>query len=224
MRFILHPPRSGGDHTVKGLRPNPPPVRVFVIGARAESSLPRDVWVQLTYLFPRCSFHIILVGPEAMANRDNEFPLPERTARNPFGAIIEDRLHPRMKISTFVDYYHTIHLTNYFYPYDPYFDCFVLFHPGLGHPASSHEWEATLPLLLETKVPIISTGYTQYDMQRDIDWVHKRCKGEFDILLEPGENTFRSLRWDLNDMDPQDISCGNWGLWVFRGKRYVFSV
>lgn len=220
LRYTLHPPKSGGDGSVKGLRLEAPPVRIFVLGARAESSLPRDAWLQLAYLFPRSRFHLILIGPEAMANRDDEFPLPPRTPSNPFGAIVEDQMSSLMKISTIVDYYHTLHQTGYFQPYDPYFDCFVLFHPGLGHPASSHEWAETIPMLLETKAPIISTGYTQYDMQRDVDFVHKTAKGEFDILLEPGENIFRSLRWDLNDMDPQDISCGNWGVWAFRGKRY----
>ena len=156
-----------------------------------------------------------------MANRDDEFPLPERTPSNPFGAVVEDRVSSQMKISTIVDYYHTVHQTGHFAPHDPYFDCFVLFHPGLGHPASSFEWEDTLPQLLETKVPIISTGYTQFDLERDVEWVKEKSKGEFDVLLEPGENIFRSLRWDLNDMDPQDVSCGNWGVWAFRGKRYV---
>lgn len=156
-----------------------------------------------------------------MANRDDEFPLPERTPSNPFGAVVEDRVWYKMKISTIVDYFHTVHNTGYFAPYDPYFDCFMLFHPGLGHPASSHEWDETLPLLLETKLPIISTGYTQFDMERDVEWVQQKSGGEFDMLLKPGENTFRSLRWDLNDADPQDITCGNWGVWAFRGKRYV---
>ncbi|KAI0902266.1 zinc-finger of mitochondrial splicing suppressor 51-domain-containing protein [Annulohypoxylon nitens] len=220
LRYTLHPPMSGGGEDVKGLRPEAPPVRIFILGARAESSLPRNVWVQLAHLFPRGKFHIIFIGPESMANRDDEFPLPPRTPSNPFGAIVEDRVWPTMKISTIVDYYHTIHKTGQFYPYDPYFDCFVMFHPGLGHPASSHEWAETVPLLLETKAPIIVTGYTQYDMDRDIEWVRKTCSGEFDLLMEPGENTFRSLRWDLNDLDPQDISCGNWGVWAFRGKRY----
>ncbi|KAI8634530.1 PXA domain-containing protein [Xylariaceae sp. FL1651] len=219
LRYTLHPPRTGGGVGIKGLRPEAPPVRIFILGARAESSLPRNVWVQLAHLFPRGKFHLIFVGPESMANRDDEFPLPPRTASNPFGAIVEDRVWPTMKISTIVDYYHTLHKTGHFYPYDPYFDCFVMFHPGLGHPASSHEWADTVPLLLETKAPIIVTGYTQHDMERDIAWVNKTCRGEFDILMEPGENTFRSLRWDLNDLDPQDVSCGNWGVWAFRGKR-----
>ncbi|KAL2259968.1 hypothetical protein VTK26DRAFT_6180 [Humicola hyalothermophila] len=220
LRYTLHPPKSGGGMDVKGLRMESPPVRLFILGARAESSLPRDVWVQLAHLFPRSRLHLIFIGPESMTNRDDEFPLPPRTASNPFGAIVEDRVWPTMKISTIVDYYHTIHKTGYFYPYDPYFDCFVMFHPGLGHPASSHQWEESLPMLLETKAPIIVTGYTQEDMERDINWVHKTASGEFDVLLEPGENRFRSLRWDLNDLDPQDISAGNWGVWAFRGKRY----
>lgn len=221
LRYTLHPPKTGGGVGIEGLRPEAPPVRIFILGARAESSLPRNVWVQLAHLFPRGKFHLIFIGPESMANRDDEFPLPPRTASNPFGAVIEDRVWPSMKISTIVDYYHTLHKTGHFYPYDPYFDCFVMFHPGLGHPASSHEWAETVPLLLETKAPIIVTGYTQLDMERDIAWVDKTCRGEFDMLMDPGENIFRSQRWDLNDLDPQDISCGNWGVWAFRGKRYV---
>ena len=220
LRYTLHPPRSGGGLDIKGLRPNPPPVRIFILGARAESSLPREVWIQLSYIFPRVAFHLIFIGPESMANRDSEFPLPPRTPRNPFGAIVEDRISHQMKISTFVEYYHTLHSAGHFYPYDPYFDCFMLFHPGLGHPVSSHEWEETLPQLLETKVPIVCTGYTEWDMQRDRSWVEEKVRGEYDLLMEPGENRFRSLRWDLNDLDPSDISCGNWGVWAFRGKRY----
>ncbi|KAI0460701.1 PXA domain-containing protein [Xylaria acuta] len=219
LRYTLHPPRTGGGVGIRDLRPEAPPVRLFILGARAESSLPRNVWVQLAHLFPRGKFHLVFIGPESMANRDDEFPLPPRTASNPFGAVVEDRVWPTMKISTIVDYYHTLHKTGHFYPYDPYFDCFVMFHPGLGHPASSHEWAETVPLLLETKAPILVTGYTQHDMERDIAWVNKTCRGEFDMLMEPGENIFRSLRWDLNDLDPQDISCGNWGVWAFRGKR-----
>ena len=224
LRYSLHPPRTGADDTIKGLRPNPPPLRIFILGARAESSLPREVWQQLNFIFPRVAFHLIFIGPESMANRDAEFPLPDRTPANPFGAVVEDRISHELKISTIVEYYHTLHQANLFQPFDPYFDCFVLFHPGLGHPASSHEWAETLPQLLETKVPIISTGYTEWDMQRDRKWVEEKMGGEMDILMEPGENKFRSLRWDLNDYDPVDLTCGNWGVWAFRGKRYALFI
>ncbi|KAK3671364.1 translational activator for mitochondrial COX1 [Recurvomyces mirabilis] len=220
LRYTLHPPRTGGGIDIKGLRPNPPPIRLFILGARAESSLPREVWLQLVHLFPRSTFHLIFIGPESMSNREHEFPLPKREGSNPWGAIVEDRLGGQMKISTYVEYFHTLHEAQAFAPYDPYFDAFVLFHPGLGHPASSHEWASTLPQLLQTKVPVICTGYTDFDMQRDIAWVKEQARGEADLLLEPGENRFRSLRWDLNDLDPGDVSCGNWGVWAFRGKRY----
>ncbi len=221
LRYLLHAPRDGGGTGIKGLRPKPPPARIFILGARAESSLPRDVWQQLSFLFANKALHLIFIGPESMMNRDSEFPLPPRTPANPFGAVVEDRISKELKITTFVEYYHTLHRAGLFHPYDPYFDCFVLFHPGLGHPASSHEWQDTLPQLLETKVPILCTGYTQWDMERDVKWVEETAKGEFDLLMEPGENRFRSLRWDLNLYDPADITCGNWGVWAFRGKRYV---
>lgn len=224
LRYTLHPPRQGQGLDVAGLRLASPPVRIFILGARAESSLPREVWSQLNHIFPRSLIHLIFIGPESMANRDGEFPLPERTPSNPFGAIVEDRISEKMKITTYVEYFHTLHEANQFYPYDPYFDCFMLYHPGLGHPASSQEWEQTIPQLLQTKVPIIATGYTEFDMYRDWQWVMEKCAGEVDLLMEPGENRFRSLRWDLNDLDPQDISCGNWGVWAFRGKRYVLLI
>ena len=176
--------------------------------------------MQLAYLFHRVQFSLHFIGPESMANRENEFPLPERTPNNPFGAVVEDRISNAMKISTFVEYYHTMHKTGYFYPYDPYFDLFVCFPPGFGNPASMHEWEETLPLLLETKCPIIATGYSPDDTVQDVELLRTRYGNEMDMLLEPGENIFRSLRWDLNDMDPHDTTCSNWGLYAFRGKRY----
>ena len=210
-----------------------------------------------------------------MAGRDREFPLPEATPHNPHRAIVEDRLGGAMKISTYVAYFHDLYRQNEFGVFDPYFDFFVGFHPGFGHPSSEAEWSGTLPCLLETKCPVICTGYTLWDMERDRRWVvdktapkgvgwsdgddqiaagegHaaadgaaseaadaelqaekdemspeeqealrvKREEGEMDILLEPGENIFRSMRWDLNELDPCDVSCGNWGVWAFRGKRY----
>lgn len=204
---------------MKGLRQSSPPVRLFILGARAESCLPREVWHQLSYLFPRSRFHLVFIGPEAMAGRPQD-PLPEKTPSNPYGAIIE-KVSNHMKISTFVEYYHTLHEANYFYPYDPYFDCFVMFHPGLGHAITSKEWERSLPQLLSTKCPILVTGYTQEDMDRDVRFVEEKCKGEYDILLQPGDNRFKSLRKDIDDNNPSEVSQGNYGVWAFRGKRYV---
>ncbi|KAF2874250.1 zinc-finger of mitochondrial splicing suppressor 51-domain-containing protein [Massariosphaeria phaeospora] len=220
LRHSLHPPRSGGGDSWKNARLAPPPVRLFVLGARAEASLPRATWMQMVYLFHRVQFSINFIGPDSMANREKELPLPERTPLNPFGAVVEDRLSNALKISTYVEYYHTLHKTGHFAPYDPYFDCFVAFHPGFGNPATLHEWEETIPLLLETKCPVIATGYTPDDVMQDYNHLQQRYGNEMDILLNPGENIFKSQRWDLNDLDPHNITASNWGLYAFRGKRY----
>ena len=166
------------------------------------------------------AFHLLFIGPEAMANRSSELPLPSRSATNPFGAIVEDRISHQMKISTIVEYYHTLHEAQVFQPFDPYFDAFICFHPGLGHPASSEEWRETLPRLLQTKVPIFCTGYSRADMMRDWDWVQEQSKGEVDLLMRPIESRFRSLRCEVDDRATSEIDAGNWGVWGFRGKRY----
>jgi mitochondrial splicing suppressor protein 51 len=41
-----------------------PQMRIFVLGARAESSLPPHVWEQLTLLFPAALFHLYFIGPQ----------------------------------------------------------------------------------------------------------------------------------------------------------------
>lgn len=224
LRHSLHPPRTGGGDRWKNARLAPPPVRLFILGARAESSLPRAAWMQMAYLFHRVQFSMHFIGPEAMANRERELPLPERTPLNPFGAVIEDRISNALKISTYVDYYETLHKAQHFQPFDPYFDCFIVFHPGFGNAATQHEWAETLPLLLETKCPIIATGYSPWDLEQDLEFLDQRYGNEMDVLLEPGENLFRSLRWDLNDLDPSDATCSNWGVYAFRGKRYETTI
>jgi splicing suppressor protein 51 len=39
-------------------------MRIFILGARAESSLPPHVWEQLTRLFPSAHFHLFFIGPQ----------------------------------------------------------------------------------------------------------------------------------------------------------------
>ncbi|KAF7338680.1 Mss51p [Mycena venus] len=41
-----------------------PQVRIFILGARAESSLPVHVWEQLCLLFPAAQLHIFFIGPQ----------------------------------------------------------------------------------------------------------------------------------------------------------------
>ncbi|GLB35090.1 putative zinc-finger of mitochondrial splicing suppressor 51 [Lyophyllum shimeji] len=54
-----------------------PQVRIFILGARAESSLPPHVWEQLTMLFPSTHFHMFFIGPQV------SLPQPSNTQTTP---------------------------------------------------------------------------------------------------------------------------------------------
>lgn len=65
LRQSLHPPLGGASRPhllTSPLRP----LRIIILGARAESSLPASVWEQLSHLFPNIPFHIVFVGPEVI--------------------------------------------------------------------------------------------------------------------------------------------------------------
>ncbi|KAG6874274.1 hypothetical protein C0995_001499 [Termitomyces sp. Mi166 len=53
-----------------------PQVRVFILGARAESSLPPHVWEQLTMLFPSTHMHLFFVGPQVSLPKPADTPTP----------------------------------------------------------------------------------------------------------------------------------------------------
>ncbi|RXW24890.1 hypothetical protein EST38_g982 [Candolleomyces aberdarensis] len=62
LRSTLHVP-TGAPETAEATV-GKPQVRIFILGARAESSLPPHVWEQLTMLFPSTHFHLFFIGPQ----------------------------------------------------------------------------------------------------------------------------------------------------------------
>lgn len=62
VRSTLHVP-IGAPETEEG-SVGKPVFRVFILGARAESSLPPHVWEQLSLLFPAVSLHLHFIGPQ----------------------------------------------------------------------------------------------------------------------------------------------------------------
>ncbi|KAG8993295.1 translational activator for mitochondrial COX1 [Tulasnella sp. JGI-2019a] len=48
-----------------------PPIRIFILGARSESSLPPLIWQQIGCLFTSSVFHIYLIGPQASMPNNN---------------------------------------------------------------------------------------------------------------------------------------------------------
>ncbi|KAH9945983.1 zinc-finger of mitochondrial splicing suppressor 51-domain-containing protein [Epithele typhae] len=67
LRTNLHVP-LGTPETPKAAETKPQ-MRIFILGARAESSLPPHVWEQLTMLFPSAMFHIYFIGPQVSLPR-----------------------------------------------------------------------------------------------------------------------------------------------------------
>ncbi|KAK7023950.1 zf-Mss51 domain-containing protein [Favolaschia claudopus] len=67
IRSTLHVP-LGAPETAEA-QVGKPQVRIFILGARAESSLPVHVWEQLCLLFPAAQLHIFFIGPQVSLPR-----------------------------------------------------------------------------------------------------------------------------------------------------------
>ncbi|KAH9484147.1 Protein MSS51, mitochondrial [Psilocybe cubensis] len=62
LRSTLHVPPGAPETDEAAV--GKPQVRIFILGARAESSLPPHVWEQLCMLFPSTHFHLFFIGPQ----------------------------------------------------------------------------------------------------------------------------------------------------------------
>lgn len=62
LRTTLHVPP--GTPETEEASADKPQTRIFILGARAESSLPPHVWEQLCLLFPSALFHLYFIGPQ----------------------------------------------------------------------------------------------------------------------------------------------------------------
>lgn len=189
------------------------PVRFFVLGARSESQLPALVWKQLSYALPYTKFELVFVGPECYFDKTkSRYVQSERK--------ISHKIDEKMTLSYYTDYFHVLHEAQDLFPYDPYLDVFFLFHPGLGAPEAMDQWKKSVPGLLESKCAIFSTGFHKQDLTRDWDWLMGNFGEELDVLMKPTENLFKSQKWELNDLNPQEVYQFNQQLFGFRGKRY----
>ncbi|CDS02681.1 hypothetical protein LRAMOSA00086 [Lichtheimia ramosa] len=201
LRTILYPRNEVAKDGVSLVRSET--INVYIVGARAEASLPPYIWLQLAYLFPHTPFHIHMVGPDALS-----------PSQQPYTKSLNERLMFTYDNSMYHDYHEKIE------EFDPYTDLFFLFSPGIGHPSAREGWKQSIQKALETKCPIFITGYDQADVNADVAAVEEDYQGEFDWVMRPTENEFRSLKRDVNLMDVRQTIFANWGLWGIRGKRY----
>ncbi|ONH65272.1 Protein MSS51, mitochondrial [Cyberlindnera fabianii] len=189
------------------------PLRMFIVGSRAEGQLPGHVWKQLTYLFPDIEFELHFIGPEAYYDR-------ERGQYISSSRPIVKRVDPSLSFVYHTDYFHVFHEAQDFFPYDPYLDCFFLFHPGLAYPDVKDMWKKTMPGLLESKCPVFITGYHEQDSLNDWNWVMENFGDDLDVLMNRQDNLFSSTKWELNDVNPHEVYKFNQKIFAVRGKRY----
>jgi splicing suppressor protein 51 len=137
-------------------------------------------------------------------------------------------INDQLQIAALRSPYEDIHAK--FGPFDPYTDVFFAFQPGFGFPsqhiqgipqiASPSEWGSVIPLILETKCALFVTGFSAEDVERDVRSLEgvPGVAGEFDWILTPGENPFKSERWEVAEFDPRLMVRTNWGIWGIRGE------
>ncbi|KAG0660082.1 translational activator for mitochondrial COX1 [Monosporozyma unispora] len=193
------------------------PMRIFILGARAESQLPGHVWKQLQYLFPGQKLDIIFIGPECYFDRNKQ-----EYIRSAIGAPpIVNKIDETLRLLYYTDFFHRFHESQDFFPYDPYFDCFFTFHPGYASPENTEHWmNETIPALLDTKCPVFTTGFDQSDLMNDMNLLEQKYASEMDILMDPIKNIFGSTKWELNDLNPHEVYRFNMYIAGYRGKRY----
>ncbi|BEJ14093.1 hypothetical protein CspHIS471_0312670 [Cutaneotrichosporon sp. HIS471] len=187
---ILHPPPGTSAEDID-IRPMAP-FRVFLLGARGESTLPADIWLQLANVFPRTPFNIYFIGPEAgiplvkgsqrqhlkMSEDGSKYGVPSCTVN----------VTPQLRLISLKAPYEAVH--NQLGPFDPYQDVFFAFSPGLGFPDQSlldpnnptpdvkdgeqplvqaqTSWKSTLQSILETKCGLFFTAFSPTDLARDV--------------------------------------------------------
>ncbi|KIM30899.1 hypothetical protein M408DRAFT_65567 [Serendipita vermifera MAFF 305830] len=278
LRTTLHVPMGAPE--THGPSPDRPPLRIFILGSRAESSLPTHVWNQLSLMFPSATLSIYHIGPEVSlpkvslpAEEQAQAASPQAAASPPEGKdslaispsdaeelkslkiwkpkIAELKMskftrneianygvpsytspiNDQLQIAALRSPYADIHAQ--FGPFDPYTDVFFAFQPGFGFPsqhtpgitqiASQSEWGSVIPLILETKCSLFVTGFSPEDVERDVRSLEgvPGIANEFDWILTPGENPFKSLRWEVAEFDPRLMVRNNWGIWGIRGQSFI---
>lgn len=193
----LHLPPGSSIEQTSAIPTKPqPPFRIFLLGARAESTLPPHIWQQITYLFPRTSFQIYFIGPEvglptlAANRRSAQYAFSEEGFGVPSYTLPAG---PSLALISLKTPYEDIH--HQLGPFDPYNDVFFAFSPGLGFPhqpglsegtkeaseqpaqgeaadqpmvQAQTTWHHPLRLILQTKCPLFFTAFSPLDLERDV--------------------------------------------------------
>jgi hypothetical protein len=138
-------------------------LNIVCIGARAEASLPVHLWTEAVLACKGIlgsSGSLSFIGPELQLPQSlpNSNTLQHTVQHN--GTALNLQWQKRM--------YHATDSG------DHIADVYVLYNPGLGHPALSSNWCTTIDAVISTGKLIILTAHSELDAARDAQWLQNR--------------------------------------------------
>ncbi|KAI3406957.2 MSS51 [Candida oxycetoniae] len=166
-------------------------IRIFVLG---EDMIPGVSWKQMGFLFGDNLFDIHIIG-------DTNSP-PVR---------YDDQINVYRH-----SYQHLI--DGNLFPFDPYFDVFMLNQPGFNF--NEVFWKTMVKCLLDSKCAVFVTGYDDKDISREMKWVEDNFNDDMDLLMKPIKNVFSCTKPEINDLNPTEPFHINSRIFGIRGKRY----
>ena len=62
------------------------------------------------------------------------------------------------------------------------------------------DWREALGQILDTKCALICTGFSPADVERDVLAMDSVDGLDFEWIVSPGENVFKSFKWEVADV------------------------
>jgi len=162
---------------------------IFVVGARAESTMPHELWGILKDAFPALSFQIHLIGPQVNAAAHSALV---RTSRRVEGISIMAWKQPFERFWGENENKGCSMLQP---------DLVVLFNPGLGHSIQGKDWALGFRSIAGLGAPILITSFDKVDHDGDLKFVETRSKVAARWVYRFEDNPFKNLKHEMHNQD-----------------------
>jgi hypothetical protein len=172
----------------------PSDARVCCVGARAEASLPFDIWKEYLLvsssrlkksIFPSIDF----VGPDIVPTAGN---VQDWKVSLDSGSTLRLRYYYRGFLHDLPSKRQDV---------KEEWNAYVFFNPGFGHPHLKKDWIPTLDQLIGKGHPMLFTAHSETDYLRDLEHLNQ----VFGLKLNYEENPFASRIKYQDPFDPKHI-------------------
>lgn len=185
-----------------------PFLRIVVVGARAESSLPASVWAELSCALPQVGrWQLLLIGPQVVPTRRLS---STETVANLRIACRKTLLHRDDDLAVL--------FSNTFDEENAGdragIDIVALFNPGLGHPRLAHSWEDAMGSIYRARPrALLVTSFSQDDLDSDLHGLARALPHveatDLKWLVMPERNVFSSRRHAVDPENYQHVTAAN---------------